>query len=219
MNVQDYFIFGLIAYLFGSIPTAVWIGKAYYGLDVREHGSKNAGATNTFRVLGKKPGIIVLLIDILKGAMASSLPYFALSAQITLPDNGPNAEQLIGIGNVQIVASILAVVGHVFPVFAGFRGGKGVATSLGVIIGIQPLAALICFGAFLSVFTVSKYVSLGAIISALLFPFVVHFILKNESLWMTLFSIVLSLLVIFAHRKNIGRLWRGEESRMNLFKK
>jgi len=219
MNVQDYFIFGLIAYLFGSIPTAVWIGKAYYGLDVREHGSKNAGATNTFRVLGKKPGIIVLLIDILKGALATSLPYFVLSAQITLPDCGPNAEQMIRIGNVQIVASILAVVGHVFPLFAGFRGGKGVATSLGVIIGIQPLAALICFGAFLSVFTMSKYVSLGAIVAALVFPFVVHFILKNESLWMTLFSIVLSLLVIFAHRKNIGRLWRGEESRMNLFKK
>jgi glycerol-3-phosphate acyltransferase PlsY len=107
----------------------------------------------------------------------------------------------------------------VFPLFAGFRGGKGVATSLGVIIGIQPLAALICFGAFLCVFVVSKYVSLGAIVAALVFPFVVHFVLKNESLWMTLFSIVLSLLVIFAHRKNITRLWRGEESRMNLFKK
>jgi glycerol-3-phosphate acyltransferase PlsY len=219
MNVQDYFIFGLIAYLLGSIPTAVWIGKAYYGMDVREHGSKNAGATNTFRVLGKKPGIIVLLIDILKGALASSLPYFAMPAMITLPDSGPNTEQLILIGNVQIVASIFAVVGHVFPIFAGFRGGKGVATSLGVIIGLQPIAALICFGVFLCVFIASKYVSLGAIVAAVIFPIVIQFVLNNESLWMTLFSILLSVLVIFAHRKNIGRLMRGEENRMNLFKK
>jgi glycerol-3-phosphate acyltransferase PlsY len=219
MNVQDYFTFGLIAYLLGSIPTAVWIGKAYYGMDVREHGSKNAGATNTFRVLGKKPGVIVLLIDILKGALASSLPYFALSAMITLPDSGPNAEQLIRIGNVQIVASILAVVGHVFPIFAGFRGGKGVATSLGVIVGLQPIAALICLAVFLCVFIASKYVSLGAMVAAVIFPIVVHFVLKNESLWMTLFSLLLSVLVIFAHRKNIGRLWRGEENRMNLFKR
>ncbi len=219
MNVQDYFIYGLIAYLLGSIPTAVWIGKAYYGMDVREHGSENAGATNTFRVLGKKPGIVVLLIDISKGALASSLPYFVLTPLIVLPTEGPSDAALLHILNVQVVASILAVVGHVFPLFAGFRGGKGVATSLGVIIGIQPLAALICFGAFLCVFTVSKYVSLGAIVAALVFPFVVHFVLKNESLWMTLFSVVLSVLVIFAHRKNIGRLWHGEENRMNLFKK
>lgn len=219
MNIQDYLIFGLIAYLLGSIPTAVWIGKAYYGMDVREHGSKNAGATNTFRVLGKKPGVIVLLIDVLKGALASSLPYFVLTAMITLPDSGPNAEQLIRIGNVQIVTSILAVVGHVFPVFAGFRGGKGVATSLGVIIGLQPIAALICLAAFLCVFIASKYVSLGAMVAAVVFPFVVHFVLKNESLWMAMFSILLSILVIFAHRKNIGRLMRGEENRMNLFKK
>jgi glycerol-3-phosphate acyltransferase PlsY len=219
MNVQDFILFGLIAYLLGSIPTAVWIGKAYYGLDVREHGSKNAGATNTFRVLGKKPGILVLLIDITKGGMASSIPYFALTAMIALPDSGPNTAALIHIGNVQIVASILAVVGHVFPVFAGFRGGKGVATSLGVIIGLQPIAALICLAVFLSVFIASKYVSLGAMAAAVVFPIVVHFVLKNESLWMTLFSILLAVLVIFAHRKNIGRLARGEENRMNLFKK
>jgi glycerol-3-phosphate acyltransferase PlsY len=219
MNMQDYFAFGLIAYLLGSIPTAVWIGKAYYGIDVREHGSKNAGATNTFRVLGKKPGVIVLLIDILKGALASSLPYLVLTPFIVLPNQGPSDAAMIHILNVQVVASILAVVGHVFPIFAGFRGGKGVATSLGVIIGLQPIAACICLGAFLIVFISSKYVSLGAMVAALVFPFVVHFVLKNESLWMTLFSVLLSVLVIFAHRKNIGRLWRGEESQMNLFKK
>ena len=216
---MNYIQFGIIAYLLGSIPTAVWIGKAYYGIDVREHGSKNAGATNTFRVLGKKPGIIVLLIDILKGALASSLPFIVLTSSIVLPNEGPNEAAMMNILNVQIVASILAVVGHVFPIFAGFRGGKGVATSLGVIIGLQPIAALTCLGVFLVVFILSKYVSLGAICAAVVFPVVVHFVLKNESPWMTLFSITLSILVIFAHRKNIGRLVRGEENRMNLFKK
>jgi glycerol-3-phosphate acyltransferase PlsY len=219
MNGQDYIEFGLIAYALGSIPTAVWIGKAYYGVDVREHGSMNAGATNTFRVLGKKPGIIVLLIDILKGALASSLPYFVLPSLIVLPDSGPTEILQLHIMNVQIVASILAVVGHVFPIFAGFRGGKGVATSLGVIVGIQPIAALICLVVFLMVFITSKYVSLGAMVAAVFFPFIVHFVLGNESLSMTLFSLVLSVLVIYAHRKNIGRLIRGEENRMNLFKK
>jgi glycerol-3-phosphate acyltransferase PlsY len=219
MNMIEYIGFGLIAYLLGSIPTAVWIGKAYYGIDVREHGSKNAGATNTFRVLGKKPGVIVLLIDVLKGALASSLPYIIKTSFIVLPDEGPNDAAMMTILNIQIIASILAVVGHVFPIFADFRGGKGVATSLGVIIGLQPVAALICFGVFFIVFIISKYVSLGAMVAAVVFPLVVHFVLKNESPWMTLFSIVLSVLVIFAHKKNIGRLARGEESRMNLFKK
>jgi acyl-phosphate glycerol 3-phosphate acyltransferase len=120
---MDYIIFGVIAYLLGSIPTAVWIGRAKYGIDVREHGSKNAGATNTFRILGKKAGVTVLSIDVLKGFTASFLPYlFNVGAW--------QSEELI---TVQILASILAVVGHVFPIFAGFRGGKGVATSLGVI--------------------------------------------------------------------------------------
>jgi glycerol-3-phosphate acyltransferase PlsY len=204
MNGQDYIEFGLIAYALGSIPTAVWIGKAYYGVDVREHGSMNAGATNTFRVLGK---------------LASSLPYFVLPSLIVLPDSGPTEILQLHIMNVQIVASILAVVGHVFPIFAGFRGGKGVATSLGVIVGIQPIAALICLVVFLMVFITSKYVSLGAMVAAVFFPFIVHFVLGNESLSMTLFSLVLSVLVIYAHRKNIGRLIRGEENRMNLFKK
>ena len=128
---MDYIIFGIIAYLLGSIPTAVWVGRAKYGIDVREHGSKNAGATNTFRVLGKKAGITVLSIDVLKGFTASFLPYLFNVGEW-------QSERLI---TVQILASILAVVGHVFPVFVGFRGGKGVATSLGVIIGLHPPAA------------------------------------------------------------------------------
>jgi glycerol-3-phosphate acyltransferase PlsY len=206
-----YILFSLVAYLFGSIPTAVWVGKAWYGIDVREHGSKNAGATNTFRVLGKKPGKVVLLIDVLKGALATLIPVIASHFYLHL-----EVDTLI---KMQILAAIFAVTGHVFPIFAQFRGGKGVATSLGVIIGLQPIAALICLVIFLVVFIGSKFVSLGAICASIAFPLVVRFVLKEESMWLFGFSILLSGLVIFAHRKNIGRLLKGEESKMNLFKK
>jgi glycerol-3-phosphate acyltransferase PlsY len=206
-----YILFSLIAYLFGSIPTAVWVGKAWYGIDVREHGSKNAGATNTFRVLGKKPGKVVLLIDVLKGALATLIPVIISHFYLHL-----EVDTLI---KTQILAAIFAVAGHVFPIFAQFRGGKGVATSLGVIIGLQPIAALICLVIFLAVFIGSKFVSLGAICASIAFPLVVRFVLKEESLWLFGFSILLSGLVIFAHRKNIGRLLKGEENKMNLFKK
>jgi glycerol-3-phosphate acyltransferase PlsY len=207
---MDVFITVLSAYLLGSIPSAVWIGITYYGIDPREHGSKNAGATNTFRVLGKKPGILVLCIDILKGATAACVPYVLIDDIELFRDN------LI---TLQIIAAISAVFGHIFPVFARFKGGKGVATSLGVIIGIQPLAALICLAVFLVVFIATKYVSLGAISAAICFPFIVRFVLNENNLWLSIFSVILSLLVIIAHRKNINRLVNGSENKMNLFKK
>lgn len=201
--------FIVIAYLIGSIPTAVWIGKAKYGIDVREHGSKNAGATNTFRVLGKKPGAIVLAIDILKGFIAVSLPQY-------INFSSWSSDELI---QLQLVLGICAIIGHTLPVFAGFRGGKGVATSLGIIIGIQPFAALICFSAFLIIFISTSYVSLGAITAAILFPFVNYFILHNSNIYLIVFSVVLASAVIYAHKQNINRLIKGEENKMNLFKK
>lgn len=206
---MDYIIFGIIAYLLGSIPTAVWVGRAKYGIDVREHGSKNAGATNTFRVLGKKAGITVLSIDVLKGFTASFLPYLFNVGEW-------QSEKLI---TVQILTSILAVVGHVFPVFVGFRGGKGVATSLGVIIGLHPPAAGICIAVFLIVFIISNYVSLGAICAAFTFPTSIYFIFGITSVWLNGFSVLLAALVIIAHRKNIKRLIAGNENKMNLFKR
>jgi glycerol-3-phosphate acyltransferase PlsY len=200
----------IIAYLIGSIPTAFWVGKYFHGIDIREHGSKNAGATNTFRVLGKKSGWFVLMVDILKGVAAATLPYWFQSQFIGFKD-----ELLI----MQLSASFSAVFGHVFPIFAGFRGGKGVATSLGIVIGLNPFAAAICLGVFLIVFLISKYVSLGAITAAFVFPFVSYFIIKNDIRIMIIFSIVLSFLVIIAHRKNISRLLKGEENKMNLLRK
>jgi glycerol-3-phosphate acyltransferase PlsY len=200
----------MIAYLIGSIPTAYWVGRYFHGIDIRKHGSKNAGATNTFRVLGKKSGWFVLMVDILKGVAAATLPYWFQSQFIGFKD-----ELLI----MQLSASFSAVFGHVFPIFAGFRGGKGVATSLGIVIGLNPFAAAICLGVFLLVFLISKYVSLGAITAAFIFPFVSYFIIKNDIRIMIIFSIVLSFLVIIAHRKNISRLLKGEENKMNLLRK
>jgi glycerol-3-phosphate acyltransferase PlsY len=198
----------LIAYLVGSIPTAVWVGRAWFGIDVREHGSKNAGATNTFRVLGKKPGVFVLLIDVLKGVLAVVLTRMIWHE--TALEYGFNADRL------QILAAIGAVVGHIFPVFVGFRGGKGVATSLGVMIGILPLSAVVCLAIFVTIFILSKYVSFSAICAAICFPFSVLF-LEPQREEMFYFSIVLAVAVIWAHKKNIRRLLKGEENKMNLF--
>jgi glycerol-3-phosphate acyltransferase PlsY len=206
---MEYILFAITAYLLGSIPTAVWLGRAKYGVDVREHGSKNAGATNTFRVLGKKPGIVVLTIDIFKGFTATMLPFFL----------GRGEWGSDGLIHLQLVSALCAVIGHVLPVFAGFRGGKGVATSLGVIIGIHPPAAGICLGLFLVIFVISNYVSLGAMLAAVAFPFTLIVLFKVHSVWLVVFSIVLSAAVIYAHKKNIGRLLRREENKMNLFKK
>jgi glycerol-3-phosphate acyltransferase PlsY len=206
---MDFIIFGLIAYVLGSIPTSVWIGKVYYDLDIRKHGSFNAGATNTFRVLGKKPGIIVLLIDVAKGSLAVLLPQF-------ISDVSLDEERLV---LIQILTAIMAVFGHVFPLFANFDGGKGVATSLGVIIGLHPPAALICLATFLIVFILSKYVSLGAIVASFMFPSLIIFVFQVESVWLRLFSVILAALVIITHKKNIRRIINGDESKMNLFKK
>jgi glycerol-3-phosphate acyltransferase PlsY len=200
----------IIGYLFGSIPTAVWIGRFYYNLDVREHGSKNAGATNTFRVLGKKPGIIVLLIDVLKGIIASIFPILFMDI---------HEMSYAFLISLRLVSSIFSMIGHVLPVFAGFKGGKGVATSLGVLIGLQPFAALLCFSVFLLVFVSFKFVSLGAIMSAVTYPFIVYSVDPNVLFHEMIFTVILSSAVLFTHRKNIFRLIKGEESKMNLFKR
>jgi glycerol-3-phosphate acyltransferase PlsY len=201
----------LTAYFLGSIPTAVWVGRFFKGIDIREHGSKNAGATNTFRILGKRFGWMVLLTDVAKGTTAACLPYFLAPTAFS----GYKDEFLI----LQLVGGFTAVVGHVFPIFAKFRGGKGVATSLGIVIGINPPAAAVSLALFLVIFLTTRYVSLGAIISALCFPLVSYFFIHNDTRIMIIFTIVLGTLVIWAHRKNIERLLKGTENRMNLFAK
>ena len=198
MNV---FLAFLLAYLLGSIPSAVWLGMWLHGIDVREHGSKNAGATNSFRVLGKRTGIMVLVLDVSKGVLSMMVCMLLLK----------QTESMI----YQMVSAGICVLGHVFPVFAGFRGGKGVATSLGVFLGLNPLTALTCILVFLLVFMATRYVSLSSITAAFLLPFISFFIYHQEAREVLYFNIILSLIVILAHHKNIKRLIAGEEQRMN----
>lgn len=199
-----------MAYLLGSIPTAVWFGKRFYGVDVREHGSGNAGATNTFRVLGKKAGAIVFVIDVIKGFASTMIAYFLLEKQAISSENFMLYQLLLG---------VLAVLGHIFPVFAGFRGGKGVATSLGMVLGVYPAVAALCFGVFVLVFGVSNYVSLGSITAATLFPLLLLLpAFKPENPLATVGGFVLGATVVAMHHKNIKKLIRGEESKTFLFK-
>ncbi len=196
----------LIAYLLGSIPTSVWWGRAFHGVDVRQHGSRNAGATNTFRVLGLRAGIPVLFIDILKGFLpVRILPNFT-GLQ---PDTAPWMWF-----RVALVGA--AVIGHLYPVFASFKGGKGVATSLGGVLAVHPGAAAICVIVFAVVFFLSRYVSLGSLCAALAFPLAVVMIYKEFSPVKIGFAVALCLLVFYTHRENILRLIRGQENRMSL---
>lgn len=196
----------LIAYLLGSIPTSVWIGKAFYNIDVREFGSGNAGATNTFRVLGKKAGVPVLIFDILKGTMAVALAYFSGFEY--------RSDEFI---SFQLGLGIAALIGHIFPVFAGFRGGKGVATILGIVVCIVPLACALSLIVFLLVLLFTRIVSLSSMTAGICFPIILNLILGNTNPILMVFSIIVSALLIVTHRKNIQRLIKKQETKVRLF--
>lgn len=202
----------ILAYLFGSIPTAVWIGQAFYGIDVREYGSGNAGATNTFRVLGKKAGIAVMVLDILKGYTATNLAYL-----IGLSVTGP--QDSVQFVNYQLALGVTAVMGHLFPVFAGFRGGKGIATLFGMILAVHTGAALICVLTFVIVLLISKYVSLSSILSGFSFPLSVIFIFQSPIRSVVLYGMCICVLILITHQKNIERLLKGKESKVDLLKR
>ncbi len=193
----------------GSIPSAVWIGQLMYGIDVREYGSGNAGATNTFRVLGKKAGWPVLIIDILKGLLAVKLVW--LSGKYL-----PGTQQYI---NFELTLSIAALLGHIFPIFAGFRGGKGIATLLGILIAVHPGAALVCAGIFAITLLLTHYVSLSSMMAAFTFPVSIMFIYHETVPSLNIFSMFVCILVFITHQKNIERLIRGEESKVGFLSK
>lgn len=212
----EHILFLLLSYLTGSFPSAVWVGKTFYNKDVREYGSGNAGATNTFRVLGKRAGIPVLLMDVFKG--------WASVNYIIFVSNGCNPfKDVVSASQfeIQLAFGIAAVIGHLFPIYTGFRGGKGVATLLGLLIGLNPLAALSSITVFVIVFFVSKYVSLGSILASIAFPLVVFFVLQDKDVNSSLeiFSIFVPILTLITHQKNIERLIRGEENKANFGKK
>ena len=198
------------AYLLGAIPSAVWLGKAMKGVDVREHGSKNAGATNTMRVLGVKTGIPVLLIDVFKGFAAVKLALWSSTF-----DAGTNS-----FVNLQLALGAMAVIGHVFPVFAGFRGGKGVATIVGILLALHWQATLVAIVIFLITLFISKYVSVSSMLMGISYPVSVIFIFNDDRMSLVIFSIAVSILLLVTHRKNISRLLNGNESKATfLFKK
>ncbi len=193
----------LAAYLLGSIPTSVWVGKVFHGIDVREHGSGNAGATNVIRVLGWKTGVPVLIVDVAKGWFAAYLPVL-----MKLSESGSG-----NLTTLQVAAGLAAIIGHVFPVFAGFRGGKGVGSTFGVLLSIHPLLTLSCAGVFLAVLLISGYVSLSSMSAGLAFPILLFTVFPTPSLVFKIFSVFVAIALIVTHRKNIQRLIKGEESK------
>jgi len=199
----------LLAYIAGSIPSAVWAGKLFHGIDVRQHGSGNAGATNTIRVLGWATGIPVLILDMAKGWFAASLPLFLHAA--------PQGPELMTVA--RIACGTAAILGHVFPAFAGFRGGKGVATTFGVLLALHPLLTVSCAGVFLAVLLLSGYVSLASMTAGVAFPVLLMTVFHTPSLIFRIFAILIALALIITHKKNIIRLLKGEEKKFIKLKK
>lgn len=198
----------VLSYLLGSIPTAIWYGNAYHGIDIRLHGSGNAGATNTFRVLGKKAGSIVLFVDALKGFLATSL------ASILFYLHQVDWQTCV---TLKIFFGFIAIIGHLLPIFCNFKGGKGVATTLGMVLALHPEAAMASILIFLLVFGISHYVSLGSMVASVLFPILLSLgVFGPTESAIIYFGIFIAILVVFTHRMNIVRIFQGTENRMYL---
>lgn len=198
----------ILAYLIGSIPTAVWVSKYFFGIDIRDYGSGNAGATNTYRVLGSKWGTFVMIVDMLKGVLATSL-YILLPHYLN--DEWDRTNFMIGLG-------LAAVLGHIFPIWAGFKGGKGVATLFGMAVAIQPVVAVCCVGVFLLVLYLTRFVSLSSILASVAFAVFILFIFNEKEPLYRVFAVAVALMVILTHQKNINRLLRGTESKVPILK-
>ena len=198
----------ITAYLIGSIPTALIISKSFFGVDIREYGSGNMGATNTFRVLGSKFGTIVMVGDMLKGILAVALynllPYY-------LTNELDRTNLMIGLG-------LAAVAGHIYPIWAQFRGGKGVATLFGMLLAIQPVVAASCVGVFLLVLFLTRYVSLSSILAGVALPICVLWIYNEKEVFYRVFAVAVAALVVLTHQKNISRLLKGNENRVPILK-
>jgi acyl phosphate:glycerol-3-phosphate acyltransferase len=200
----------VIAYLLGSVPSAVWVSKWMYGIDIREHGSGNAGATNTFRILGKQAGSAVMIADMMKGFLAVKLSIFSHYAWTSEP-----------FVNLQIFLGLAAVIGHIFPIWAEFRGGKGIATLFGMILSIHPIVAISLVLVFVMMLMLTRYVSLSSIAASIAFPLLILFIFNAQAqeLSYRLFAIATAFLVVLTHHKNISRLISGNESKVPIFRK
>lgn len=202
------FLLILLAYVIGSIPTSVWVSRYFFGVDIRDYGSGNAGATNTYRVLGSRWGTFVMVVDVMKGLIASSLylliPYY-------MQDEWDRTNFMIGLG-------LASVIGHIFPVFADFKGGKGVATLFGMVIAIQPLVAVCCVGVFLMVLYLTRFVSLSSILASVAFAVFILFIFNERETLYRVFAVAVALMVVLTHQKNINRILNGTESKVPILK-
>jgi acyl phosphate:glycerol-3-phosphate acyltransferase len=211
----------ILSYLVGSVPTSIIVSKFAKGIDIRNHGSGNAGGTNVMRVLGWKHGFLVILLDALKGALAVVIVARLYFGPLPFANVSPFDDFTL----VQIIAGISAVIGHVWTVFAGFRGGKGIATGLGMLLMLITVEMLIAVGVFILVVTISKYVSLGSLIATISIP--VSLILRenvfNEHIngYNTIlpFVIFLTIFIIYTHRKNVVKIFNGTESKLSFKKK
>lgn len=202
-------LLAILAYCIGSIPTSVWVSRHFFNIDIRDYGSGNAGATNTFRVLGPRWGTFVMICDVLKGFLAVKLAFLLPTVY---------HENDIRFLNLQLIFGISAVLGHIFPIWANFRGGKGVATLFGLVIGISPWTALACSGIFLIVLYLTRFVSLGSILAGIAFPVFILVVFNVDNHFYRVFAIAVALLIILTHQKNIGRILRGNESKVPIFK-
>lgn len=223
----------IVSYLIGSIPTSIIAGRLLKGIDVREYGSGNAGGTNAFRVLGWKAGLAVTLIDIVKGTIAAVyvVGYFKAHPAGVFPDMNEVA--------LSLVAGMAAVIGHVFTVFAGFKGGKGVSTAAGMLIGVAPVSMLMVIGVFVLAVWTSRYVSVGSILAAVAFPIIIAirkyifelgsgldynlslpggrwFVHDSLDYHLLIFGLIVAAAIIWTHRANIRRLLSGTENRLNI---
>lgn len=200
--MMKFLIFVVIAYIFGSFPSGVWLGKVTKNIDIREYGSKSSGATNAYRILGPKYGIMVLILDALKGY----IPLYLAS--------------LFGIGGIYIILlGLVAILAHTFSFFIQFKGGKGVATSLGVFLFLMPKVVGILILVFILIVGVSKYISLGSVVCAGLLPILAYFMPVKEGvprIPVVIISLIVGIFVIYKHKANIQRLMDGKENKFNL---
>ena len=188
----------MMAYLLGSIPSGLWIGRKFFQIDIRQHGSGNLGATNSFRILGKKAGTIVLLMDLLKGSIS-----VLLLKQMDLHGVSP------------LIIALFAVIGHTYPLFANFKGGKAVATFAGVILAYQPVLFLIGLGIFILTLAISKMVSFT---SMLTISIGVLLSLYFQDMVLTTIALLADIFIIYRHRTNIQRILNGTEAKVDIFK-
>lgn len=199
---MKFFFFLILAYLLGSIPFGYLVAKVARGIDIREHGSRSIGATNVFRVLGKNWGALVFSLDVLKGYLAVQAPIFFKALPPAMPF-------LLGL-------AVAAILGHAFPLSLGFRGGKGVATSFGVFLGVAPLPTLLSFGIWVLALGVTRIISASSLVAAVSFPTLVYFLCQGKPGFIFLFpvSFALTIFIFYTHRQNIGRLIEGKEKQI-----